>query len=28
MTMLAVLAAGFIWLTWRRLNRVSPGRRR
>jgi hypothetical protein len=28
MTMQAVLAAGFIWLTWRRLNRVSPGRRR
>jgi hypothetical protein len=28
MTMLAVLAAGFVWLTWRRLNRVSPGRRR
>jgi ABC transport system ATP-binding/permease protein len=28
MTMQLVLTAGFIWLTWRRLDRASPGRRR
>ncbi len=28
MTMQVLLTAGFIWLTWRRLGRASPGRRR
>ena len=28
MAMQVVLTAGFIWLTWRRLDRVTPGRRR
>jgi ABC-type multidrug transport system ATPase subunit len=28
MAMQVVLMAGFIWLTWRRLDRVTPGRRR